>query len=66
MKALQLFTENSNQFNERKSALKFKWLKKIRDSSFMEDIWGNLLISTFVLSLVFLIGMYFVQIFLWS
>ena len=66
MKALQSFTGSLNQFNERKRVIKIKWLKKFRDSSFMENLWGNLLIATFVLSLVFLIGMHIVHIILWT
>jgi hypothetical protein len=42
------------------------WLKKFRDPEFIKDLMADLLIATFVLSLVLLIGMHFVHIFLWA
>jgi hypothetical protein len=41
-----------------------KGLEKFRDSSFMENLWGNLYVSTIVMSLIFLIAMYLVQTFI--
>jgi hypothetical protein len=39
-------------------------LEKLRDITFMENFWGNLLVATIVISMIFLIAMYIVQIFI--
>lgn len=39
-------------------------LEKLRDSSFMENLWGNLIVATIILSLILLISMFLVQIFI--
>jgi hypothetical protein len=41
-----------------------KIMSHFRDLSFMTDLWGNLILSIIVFSFIFLIGMYFVQIFI--
>jgi hypothetical protein len=39
-------------------------LEKFKDITFTENFWGNLLVATIVISLIFLIAMYIVQIFI--
>jgi hypothetical protein len=41
-----------------------KSLEKLSDSSFMENLWGNLYVATIVISMMFLIFMTIVQTFI--
>jgi hypothetical protein len=45
-----------------KEVIKMKTLKKFGDFSFMTDLWGNVLLASFVLFLILLISIYLWQI----
>ncbi len=66
MKTQQSITGKFIQFNERRRTIHIKWLEKFRDPSFREKLWGDLLLGTFVSSLIFLIAIYIMQVFIWT
>jgi hypothetical protein len=49
------------QFNERKGARNMRGLEKLKDFSLIENLWGNLLVAIFVISLILTFTTYILQ-----
>ena len=65
MKAQQLITGDCTQFNETREKTATKWINKFREPSFIDRLVVGFTLAITVSPLIFLIGMYIAQVYVW-